>query len=101
MLTTTCLNIKYSKSAPSDSRDPARDADARHVVKLLGLSYPFRACAISLRTVLVLLNVVQKLSFLTKLPLLCPWNMSEPEIIAKIIRIGTRRPDFPVLLCCK
>ena len=39
----------------------ARDAGARHEADLPGLSGRFRACAISLRMVPVLLNLVQKL----------------------------------------
>ena len=46
----------------------ARGAGARHVVDLAGLSTLFRACAISLRRVLVLLNLVQTLPFPIQLP---------------------------------
>ena len=53
--------------------ETARDAGARHMVDWPGLSYRFRTCAISLRMVPVLLNLVQKLPVPTELLVLCPW----------------------------
>ena len=52
-----------------------RDADARQEVDLPGLSGRFRTCAVSLRMVPVLLNLVQKLPVSTGLPVLCPWDL--------------------------
>ena len=52
----------------------AHDAGARQMVDSPGLSYRFRTCAISLRMVPVILNLVQTLPVPTELPLLYPWE---------------------------
>jgi hypothetical protein len=58
----TILRLIQSSRAPSEiGVGTARDAGARQEVDLPGLSGRFRACAVSLRMVPVLLNLVRKL----------------------------------------